>query len=299
MGDVIHTLPVAAALRRGRAAARLAWVVEARWAYLLEGNPDVDEVVAVPRGVPAGVREVRRRRPFDEAVDVQGLIRSALVAAAACRHVAGMARDQVREWPAALLYRRRVRVGGRHVVDRNLELAAALGGDPSAVSFPLPTGREEQRLPDGPFVLASPFAGWSAKEWPLRRWEELAGGVRRRLGLPLVLDVPPVRAAEVAMLRGVVVHPSGLPGLVHASRRAAAVVGVDSGPLHLAAALGRPGVALFGPTDPARNGPYGGTFTVLRPEGAVTSYSRRRAPSGGLDGIGVDAVLEALESRLG
>ena len=88
-----------------------------------------------------------------------------------------------------------------------------------------------------------------------------------------------------------------LPGLIHATRRASAVLGCDSGPTHLAAALGKPGVAIFGPTDPARNGPYGGSFTVLRSPTAVTSH-QRRAHDPSMEAISPDLVFEALKARL-
>jgi heptosyltransferase-1 len=94
------------------------------------------------------------------------------------------------------------------------------------------------------------------------------------------------------------VNITGVAGLIHATRRAAAVLGTDSGPMHLAAALGRPGVAIFGPTDPKRNGPYGDSFTVLRSPGAVTSYKRQREPGRSMREISPDAVFDALKDRL-
>ena len=117
--------------------------------------------------------------------------------------------------------------------------------------------------------------------------------LRRECGLPLVLNAPyPIR------VEGAETHVSGIRGLIHATRRAAAVVGVDSGPMHLAAALGKPGVAIYGPTDPARNGPYGGTFTVLRSPAAVTTYKRTEQPDASMREITPDQVFEALEAIL-
>ena len=115
----------------------------------------------------------------------------------------------------------------------------------------------------------------------------------RRLDLPLVLNVPQSIDAP-----GVYVHVSGLSGLIYATRRAAAVIGVDSGPLHLAAALGKPGVAIFGPTDPARNGPYGGSLTILRTPDAQTSYKRDPEAATSMRSITVDHVLSALSNAL-
>ncbi len=159
---------------------------------------------------------------------------------------------------------------------------------------PLPAGAPEGSLPDGPFVLASPLAGWRSKQWPLDYYAELAGLLRGR-GIPLVLDFPPSSDARV---EGAITCRSTLAGLVYATRRATAVVGVDSGPMHLAAALGKPGVAIFGPTDPARNGPYGGSLKALRSPSAVTSYKRRDAIDESMRRISPGQVFEALAAVL-
>src|SRR5262249_39059949 len=164
-------------------------------------------------------------------------------------------------------YTERIQSNSAHVVDRNLELAAAAGAAHVAREFPIPPGAPEGDLPKSDFVLASPLAGWVSKQWPAAYYAELAAG----LDLPLVVNVP---AAGMMSIPGSHEHISGLPGLIHATRRAAAVIGVDSGPMHLADALGKPGVALFGPTDPARNGPYKRSLRVLRNASAVTTYKR-------------------------
>ncbi|MGH9592630.1 MAG: glycosyltransferase family 9 protein, partial [Bryobacteraceae bacterium] len=161
-------------------------------------------------------------------------------------------------------------------------------------TFPLPSGRPEAMLPEGNFVLACPLASWGSKQWPLDHYEELAA----RLSMPLVVNGPPESAAQLAGIRGAQVHLSGLPGLINATRRAHAVIGVDSGPLHLAAALGKPGAAIYGPTDPASHGPYGGTIRVLRHPGAVTTYRRQSDDDGSMRSIEPAAVIEALEDAL-
>jgi len=99
-------------------------------------------------------------------------------------------------------------------------------------------------------------------------------------------------------VEGAQTHVSSLRGLVYATRKAIAVVGVDSGPLHLAAALGKPGVAVYGPTEPARHGPYGGTITVLRSPRAATTYRRTSAPDTSMREITPDQVFAALEPIL-
>ncbi len=124
-------------------------------------------------------------------------------------------------------------------------------------------------------MLASPFAGWEGKQWPLESYAALALMLQRE-GIPLVLNVSEEQAARVANLDNVKVHSSSISGLLFATRRASAVVGVDSGPLHAAAALGKPGAAIYGPTDPAATGPYGGSMQVLRTTGAKTTYDRHK-----------------------
>jgi heptosyltransferase-1 len=302
MGDVIHALPAVATVKHSFPQAHLAWVIEVRWAPLLAGNPFVDEIIPVERRTLAGLLAAGRRLRagrFDTVIDFQGLIKSALLAALARpERIFGFHQSQVRERLAALVYSHRTRACSAHVVDRNLELAGAAGATKRVVAFPLPSGAPEAALPAGEFVLASPLGGWAAKRWPLEYYAELARLLRRELDWPLVLDGPPDQVAAFGHLPGVLVHASGLAGLVWATRRASAVVGIDSGPMHLAAALGKPGVAIFGPTDPARNGPYGGTFTVLRSSSARTSYKRRGRIDPNMAAIRPEAVFEHLKARL-
>jgi heptosyltransferase-1 len=196
-----------------------------------------------------------------------------------------------------LFYSHKTKCRSAHVVDRNLELAAACCGgkmQPGQRLFPLPPGRAEGDLPPGDFVLASPLAGWGSKQWPMGHYRSLAARLRHELGVPLVLDGPP--GADFSAGVAAIPHHSGLPGLIHATRRAAAIVGVDSGPLHLAAALGKPGVAIFGPTDPARNGPYGDSLRILRTPAAATTYQRGSAIDASMQSISPDEVFEVLRA---
>ncbi|MGD0665965.1 MAG: glycosyltransferase family 9 protein [Bryobacteraceae bacterium] len=345
MGDIVHALPAVASLKQGFPGAHLTWVVEPQWAVLLEGNPFVDRVILLRRRDAAGLlaswRELRSAG-FDFAVDFQGLLKSAVVAAAARpERIFGWDRGQLREAAAGVFYTNRASSAAAHVVDRNLDLAAAAGAAHAVRVFPLPAGRPEGPLPDGAFVLASPLAGWRAKQWPFENYLVLARLLMRECSLPLVLNAPPGSCVIVGRLdtltdesvcptlpskdlqargsgafacqqtpsqlpaashgtpAGVWPHACGLPGLIDATRRAAAVVGVDSGPMHLAAALGKPGVALFGPTDPARNGPYGDSLRVLRGPGAVTTYKRIDAIDESMRRITPEEVFDSLRAALG
>jgi heptosyltransferase I len=293
MGDIIHTLPAIASVKQSFPHAHIGWAVEERWAPLLEGNPFVDEVVTIGRRTFSNALALRRRlraARFDTAIDFQGLLKSAVVASfARPERIFGFHRSHTRESVAALFYSTGIKATAQHVVDRYIELAAGAGATAIARTFFIPAGRPEGILPPGPYVLANPLAGWGSKQWPLEHYLRLA----RELDLPLVLNVP--NAIEAP---GAHVHVSGIAGLIDATRRASAVIGVDSGPLHLAAALGKPGVAIFGPTDPGRNGPYGGSLTVLRSPTAGTTYKRHADIAGSMRSIGPDQVLSALANAL-
>jgi heptosyltransferase-1 len=297
MGDVIHALPAVASLKHGFPQSQISWVIRTRWAPLLEGNPFVDEVIPFERnatGIAALWRKLRAEH-FDLAVDFQGLIQSALIAAAARpEKMVGHHQSQVRERAAALFYSTGVVTRSAHRVDQNLELAAAAGASSLLHTFAIPQGAPEGTLPEGRFVLASPLAGWGAKQWPLKYYQELAA----KLDMPLVVNGAPASASELRSIGNVHVHLSGIAGLIDATRRAHAVIGVDSGPMHLAAALGKPGVAIFGPTDPASHGPYGGSMRVLRVAGAETTYKRRAEAPQSMLAITPAAVAEALAVSL-
>jgi heptosyltransferase I len=276
MGDVLHALPAAASLKHNFPAAPLTWVVESAWAPLLEDNPFIDRVVVIDRKKPGtwwGTGRDLRRARYSVAVDFQGLLKSAFTASLARPEtIFGFHRSELRERGAAWFYSRSMLSESIHAVDRNLDLARVAGAASLLRSFPLPPGRPEGDLPEGGFVLASPFAGWNSKQWPIEHYTALAARTQEELGLPLVLNGAPAARAALQGVRGALVHISSIAGLIDATRRATAVVGVDSGPMHLAAALGKPGVAIFGPTDPARNGPYGGSLKLLSSPDARVQY---------------------------
>jgi heptosyltransferase I len=293
MGDIIHALPAAATLKHNYPGWRVSWAVEPRWMPLLEGNPFVDRLVPISRqgleDFRESWRELRAER-YDFAVDFQGLIKSALTATfARPKRIYGFHQSQIRERAAGLFYSEKTTSQSAHVVDRNLDLAASAGATSAIKKFWLPAGDREGSLPEGDFVLASPLAGWRSKQWPIEQYRALADRLRRELSLPLVLNGPPGSGLD---------HISGLPGLLDATRRATAVIGVDSGPLHMAAAMSKPGVAIFGPTDPARNGPYGDTFHVLRAPAAETTYKRGATVDPAMLAITPDAVFESLKTVL-
>jgi heptosyltransferase-1 len=296
LGDVVHTLPAVATLKHNFPSSAITWIVRPQWAALLEGNPYIDELIPFERtraGIQTALRRLRERK-FDLVVDFQGLILSALLAAATrSRQIVGFSLGEARERLASLVYSTAVRTKGPHRVDSYLDLVTAAGASRLVHEFALPAGAREGELPRGHFVLVSPLAGWGSKQWPLEYYSALA----QSLELPLVVNGPPAAASTLQQIKGAHVHLSGIPGLIDATRRATAVIGVDSGPMHLAAALSKPGVAIFGPTDPVTHGPYGGSLKVLRAPAAVTSYKRRREIDVSMRAIEPGAVMQALAAQ--
>ena len=320
LGDVLHTLPAVTLLKNAWPRAEISWLVDPLWAPLLDGNPTLDRVIRFPlktwrrnKTKLSSWREYRRSMAdlraarFDLAIVFQPLIQSTWIArSSGAAEVVGFDTPNLKEPLSRLLLHRRIAAHGDHVVEKNLELVRGLTGSP--VTQPpqvwLPRGETPALTPNEDFLLACPHAGWQAKEWPPERFAELASLVWAEQRMPLVLNGAP---AEADRLRRIAqrcpndacrVVPSDIPGLLGLTHRAKAVIGLDSGPLHLAAALHKPGVALFGPTDPARNGPFGDSFTIIRRQGAPTSYRRRNQPSASLADITAREVWDALIPRL-
>lgn len=302
MGDIFHAMPAVASIRAGLPASRITWVVEKKWLPILEGCPFVNQLLAMDRKsagtVLVSIRKLRAE-PFDLAIDFQGLLKSALIAVGSgAGNRLGFSRDQLREPLAGLFYTQTHAPIAVHMVDRHLELATVAGGHSTKAEFYLPEGRAEGQLPEAPFVLSCPQAGWGAKQWPSSYYGELGDLLKREMGLTLVLNGPPGAEEQLRAMGSVHAHCSDLPGLIWATRRALAVVGLDSGPVHMAAAIGKPGVAIFGPTDPARNGPYGGSISVLRTPDAETTYKRREDENKAMRSITPRMVVDELKRCL-
>jgi len=340
MGDVIHTLPAAQALRESFPHAYIGWLIEERWAELLcapgtprrgprsSSRPLVDEVHILNlkgwRKSPFSISTLQRAATvwndvreahYDAAVDLQGAMRSAVLARlSGARIVYGAA--EPRESPASLWYTRKVVSRGRHVVEQNLSVAEAVVGHRMELpllelSHDLPCDpRAESRiarglaeLDIGEFAILNPGAGWGAKRWPAERYGEVARQLADR-GMRSILNYGPgeeelVRDAEAASGGAAQGWSCTITELIALTRRARIFIGGDTGPLHLAAALRIPVVSIFGPTDPARNGPYGTRSIVLRSAGSITSHARRALADEGMLEIGSEAVAAAANKLLG
>lgn len=319
MGDVLHTLPAVELLHRAWPESHITWAVEPRWAPLLEGHPGF-EVFPAPvqrwtrdwsapqswKQAHLAIRELRDRR-FDLAVVFHSLIKATVLARlAGPREVVGFDTANLREPISRFLLNRQITANREHVVDKNLALVRGLTGMLEEASAPprLPAGEASTSLPVDDFLLASPVAGWTSKQWPPEFFARLAALAWEQRGLPLVLDGAPgdrqtlQSIAAQAPPGACVPHVSSIAQLLAATRRASAVVGVDSGPLHLADALGKPGVALFGPTDPNRNGPRGKSLAALRRADAQTTYRRETEIAASMRAISPEEVWSELASKL-
>jgi heptosyltransferase I len=318
MGDIIHALPAAAALRGTFPDARIDWAVEPRWTRLLQGNPDLNNVITAKRtsteGMFATLKTVRAPR-YTCVIDFQALYKSALLAFAsgAPRRI-GFASSYAREGPASIFYTERLNPRGPHKVDHNLTLALAAGAkSPQSARFPLMIDKEDEAAVSselakhglGEFFVLNPGGGWMAKCWPAERYGELNRKVAARFGWRGVVTFGPGEEAladEAIRAAGdpaPIALPLPLGPLMALLRRAKFIVSADTGPLHLASALGTPVVGLYGPTDPARNGPYSCADVVVRnPHTSVTTYRRDASYSSSMLSITVDQALAAIEVRL-
>jgi heptosyltransferase-1 len=314
LGDVVHALPAASALRDSFPAAQIDWVIEPKWKRVLEGNPDLNEVITLDRKSTSGiVQTVRALRAahYSSTIDFQGLYKSALLAfsSGAPRRI-GFQSSYAREGFASLFYTERRNPRGGHKVEHNLTLVAAAGAQKSLPRFPLailPADEEEVAIHLaqnnlGNFYVLNPGGGWRSKCWPAERYGELHHKLATQHGLRAVITYGPGEENLAHELIGAagnpppVALPLSLGPLMALLRRADFFVSADTGPLHLASALGTSVVALFGPTDPARNGPYGGSSVVLRnPRNSETTYRRGASYSPAMLSITVDQVANAVE----
>ncbi|AEU34867.1 glycosyltransferase family 9 protein [Granulicella mallensis] len=330
LGDVLHALPAVAALRKQQPEWlewTIDWVVDPRWAPLLVGDdirgPVVDRIhaaetklwssapisLATLRSV-LDLRSVLRAERYDLVIDMQGTVRSAVIGRmAGARKFAGY--SDPREAVAVNLYTERLARRGAHVVEQGAALlgeACGLKIVPVEISLPRVAWAEhwaeEEAVLSRPLCVLGAGGGWGAKHWPTARFGALALELRA-MGFDVVVNAPhkndvvanEVVAASRGTARMVVCNVTGLVALM---RRTDLFIGGDSGPTHLAAALGVPLVALFGPTDPARNGPWGpGAKRVLRDASSITSYKHVAEGDPGLARITVESVLEAVRQVRG
>jgi heptosyltransferase I len=327
LGDVVHALPSARALRAWWPRAEITWVVERREEAILAGNPDLDHIVPVdtrlwrrefrrPSAAPSVALKVRglvRRLAagrFDVAVDLQGLWKSGAITRLTRAPVrAGFAAARCRERANAWFTNRRVSPppDAAHVVDQYRAVVAALGVDLAAVGPPaFPVARdadaearmaawlEDEGAKAGTaLVLLNPGSGGDGKRWAVEAFRRLGEELAVRLGARVAVtwgpgEEPLARAIAHGMRPGgaLVPPPTTIAEMVALFRRAALMVGGDTGPVHVASVLGVPTVGLYGPTSARRNGPYGPRVVTIQ------------SPTGRMDGVSVEAVVGAAQGLL-
>lgn len=337
MGDILHALPAVTALRMIHPEWIIEWVVEPTWRALLAAEGSLGRDTGTTRPLQPLVdrlhiasskqwrksplagqtrREINKLRHtlksehYDAVLDLQGALRSAVIGRlAASRRFIGESRP--REWAARWVFTERVDTHSAHVIEQDLELASAIAGDALTPVQPfLPTDLAaevwaEERLASlagSPAVLINPGAGWGAKRWPVERYADVARGLLNR-GYRILVNAGPgeVFLADTIMKKtggGATPLLGSIEQLIAITRRVSLTIAGDTGPLHLACALGRPVVGIYGPTDPSRNGPYGTRFKVLRSPESRRDHTRYEAPEAGLLTITPDDVLQAADELL-
>ncbi|MEO8725813.1 MAG: glycosyltransferase family 9 protein [Acidobacteriaceae bacterium] len=338
MGDILHALPAVSALRAAQPQLEIGWLVEERWLPLLRSRPNAAPLSHLPRsnaqplvdfihcsnlalwrrswlssatrsGLAQLIRELRAQH-YDAVIDFQGALRSGFLARLTCAHDIDIyGEDSPREWIARYLFSHRVRTTGSHVIEQDLELASAFAATPLPYTPPLLPHDDEARqwsrkqMHERPLVLMNPGAGWGAKCWPAERYGRVAQALFA-MGLTVLVNAGP---AERGLANQVATESAGaarvveptLQQLIELTRLSALFIGGDTGPLHLAAALEVPTVAIFGPTDPARNGPFANRAVILRSHRSQRNHARKSAPEAGLLTITPAEVLAAARNLLG
>ena len=321
LGDVIHGIPAAAALRRRFPQAHIDWLVDPRYAELLDLVECVDRPVAFdPCDLRIGgahgrsVLKQLRAAHYDAVIDLQGLLKSAVLGRlVGATQTIGFPRAHLREPLARLFYTDAPDPGAApHVIEKNLGLMRPLGVSDRAVHFPLRIPRTDtittvtDRFASDGYAILNPGAAWPNKRWPASQFGSVAASIHREHGWRSVVLWGPGEeelAASVAAVSQGAAEPAPtttITDIVGITRAARLMVSGDTGPLHIAGAVGTPIVALFGPTDPQRNGPWAPRDVTLSRVASCSCLYERRCRRAGrcLDDIASDEVVQAVRQRL-
>lgn len=324
LGDVVHAIPAQQCLHSYFPHAEIHWISKAPYLTLLSHIPGISRVWRADFDTWSWsssqecwktVRALRREK-FDYAIDFQGLFKSALLARwAGARHVVGFAAGQTREPFVSLLYSRtpRVKEERLHVVDLNLRLVSLLGcsGDGKGLlplRIPAESEQSVQRcLNEAGIerpVLINPGAGWVTKLWPTANYGQLADRIQRELNLPVVLTYGPgeetlVEEVQAASSTQLCRFPTSVLELAALCRKARLMVAGDTGPLHLAVALGTPSVSIMGPSTAWRNGPHQAADLVVQRRLPCSDCYKRTCNHFICMDISVEEVFSSVVRRLG
>ncbi|HZS48723.1 MAG TPA: glycosyltransferase family 9 protein [Blastocatellia bacterium] len=329
IGDVVLTLPAVSALRKTYPDASITWVVDTKAGAILEGNPQIDRIVKLNTsswgknpfnpdtigGMKSTWKQLRDSK-IDIAIDFQGLMKSALVArlSGAKRRI-GFATNELRERASRHFLTEQIgEAEGGHMIEKNLRLAEAAGARPNGdYEFPIFVSQTDDRLIKnrlqaegiGDFAILNPGGGWVTKLWAPEKYGQLARWLWKNYGFRSVVTYgpgeEPLAESVVSVNRnGVAVAMStSLKQFVALARRAKLMVSGDTGPMHLAAAVRTPIVAMFGPTAAHRNGPFSKTDeTVGRDVPCRTNCYRRTCNEWICMEIPLADVQSAIEKRL-
>src|SRR6202521_6317547 len=272
LGDIVHTFPAVAALRESFPEAEIVWLTHPRWKELLESSNLATDIWETENAPYPSAREIIgriRKEHFTTAIDYQGLWKSAAPPffGAVSRRI-GFSSQTIREFGVPVLYTDRVRCTQTHIADQNGELSECAGArnGVALVALAVPSIQEVfvAHLPRGlaveRYVVLSPAGGWRSKCWPPDRYGALCQKICGSLGLRCVLNYGPGEDDLISAVRATsgeadpIAYSGALGDLMSLLRNAFCIVGGDTVPLHLAVAVGTPAIAIFGPTDPARNG---------------------------------------------
>jgi heptosyltransferase-1 len=325
LGDIVHTFPAVAALRESFPKAEIVWLTHPRWKTLVESSELATDIWETETRSYTSVREIIghiRKKQFSCAIDYQGLWKSgALPFLGRVSRRIGFSSQTIREFGVPILYTDRVRSTLTHIADQNGELSQHAGARNGAapVALAVPSIQEVfvlqllRSFAIEKYAVLSPAGGWRSKCWPPERYGALCQRIRAILGMRCVLNYGPGEEDLVAAVKSAsgeaapIAYNGSLEQLMALLRNAACIVGGDTGPLHLAVALGTPAVAIFGPTDPARNGPYrvGGQSDnaapmdiVLRSPRALTTYKRGDQTDPSILEIDVDSVFDSVRRQV-
>lgn len=317
LGDIVHALPVLGALRAAYPLVKIDWLVESAYAGILDLVDGLNERIIVRPGYLRALITMRSHA-YDAAIDLQGLLKSAVAARlSGARRVIGFEDRVLRERAAAWFYTERAPVADNvHVIHKNLSVLPLLGVQISSITNTIPVipfrnprsrviDHVTSLAPEG-FALINPGAAWPNKRWPPERFGAVAKRLRETTGLrPLVLwgaREAPLADAVVSASDGAATRApeTTLADLLALSRHAALIVSGDTGPVHIAAAVGTPIVGLYGPTWPERNGPWHPDDEVVSRAETCECHHKRQCQRAArcIDDITIDEVNAAVDRRL-
>jgi heptosyltransferase-1 len=317
LGDIVHTFPAVAGLRNSFPRAEIIWLTHPRWTNLVASSGLASEIWPVDSRELANVRQtiakIRAHR-WDAAIDYQGLWKSALLPfLAGVQKRIGFSSQAIREFGVPVLYTDRVHPRASHIADQNGELSLRAGAQAPVglVKLQVDESHRQRVCSDlavagiSDYIVLSPGGGWRSKCWPAELFGELCQKIRVELNIRCVINYGPGEEALAAAVKSAsgnaepIIYDGELGQLMALLQGAQCIVGGDTGPLHLAIALGTKAVAIFGPTNPARNGPYPPQPFVLRDPAASTTHKRETETNPSLLKISVAQVFDAVKLHLG